>query len=70
MRISECIKKIRFHLGVNQTQFANLINKDKTSVCLYESGKRKPGFGSLKKMVDLANNNGMNITFNDLRDDL
>lgn len=70
MTISECIKNIRFHLGVNQTEFSSLIGKDKTSVSLYESGKRKPGFNALKKIVDLANKNGMNITFNDLRDDL
>jgi transcriptional regulator with XRE-family HTH domain len=66
---NNCIKSIRIRLGFNQTEFAELIEKDKTSVSLYESGKRKPGFPTLRKIVDLANKNGIQVSYSDLRDD-
>lgn len=69
MKLAECIKYIRFELGLNQAQLGRKIDKDKTSICMYEQGKRKPGFPTLKKLVDLANANGMNIQYNDLRDE-
>jgi transcriptional regulator with XRE-family HTH domain len=69
MTPAECIKKIRIELGWNQTEFAALIKKDKTSVCLYESGKRIPGFPTMREIVKIANENGMNIKYTDLRND-
>lgn len=67
MTTAECIKNIRFTLGLSQTEFAARINKDKTSISLYESGKRKPGFLTIRKILELANSEGMNIKFTDLR---
>jgi|GEM_PF-4660837 transcriptional regulator with XRE-family HTH domain len=69
MKTSECIKYIRFELGLNQAELARKIDKDKTSICLYEKGKRKPGYPTLRKIIDLANANGMNIQYKDLRDE-
>lgn len=70
MLVSDCIKNIRFNLGYSQTKLAKEIDIDKTSISLYESGKRKPGFSTLRKIINLANSNGMNITYDDIRDDL
>lgn len=69
MTIAECIKNIRFTLGLNQTEFAASIDKDKTSISLYEAGKRKPGFPTIRKILELANSKGMDIKFTDLRDE-
>lgn len=69
MTIPECIKNIRLTLGLSQSEFAHKIEKDKTSVCLYEAGKRKPGFPTIRKIVDLANVNGMELKYTDLRDE-
>ena len=66
MNISECIKRIRFNAGLNQSDFARAVNINNVSMCMYENGKRKPSFPSIKKIVDFANRNGMNITFSDL----
>ena len=70
MKISDCIKNIRFNMGITQTELASRIDKDKASISLYESGQRKPGFPTIKRLIDLANANGMNLKFTDLRDDL
>jgi transcriptional regulator with XRE-family HTH domain len=69
MTLAESIKNIRLTLGLSQSEFAHKINKDNTSVCLYEAGKRKPGFPTIRKIVELANANGMNLKYTDLRDE-
>ncbi len=66
MTPAQCIKKMRLRLHVNQTEFAKMIGKDKTSVCLYESGKRTPGFPTIRKIIELAEKNGLNIKYTDL----
>lgn len=66
MKVSQCIKSIRIKLGLNQTEFAKLLGMDKTSVSLYESGKRQPGFPTIRKIVSIAKENGMGINYEDL----
>lgn len=69
MKTSECIKNIRMSLGLNQSEFGLEIEKDRTSICLYESGKRKPSFPTIRKIVEFAKKNGIEIKYTDLRDD-
>lgn len=69
MKIPDCIKNIRLTLGLSQSEFSKLIDKDKSSVCMYENGKRKPGFPTIRKIVDLAKKHGIKVKYTDLRDD-
>jgi transcriptional regulator with XRE-family HTH domain len=69
MTTSQCIKNIRLQIGRNQTEFAKLIGKDKTSVSLYESGKRLPSFPTIRNIVELAHSNGIDIKYTDLIND-
>lgn len=68
MTTAECIKSIRLRLCQSQTEFGKLIKIDKSSVCLYESGKRKPSFRIVRNIVELAQKNGLNIKYTDIRD--
>jgi DNA-binding XRE family transcriptional regulator len=69
MTPSECIKSVRLHIGQNQTEFAKTIGMDKTSVCMYESGKRLPSFPTMRAIVEVARKNGLDISYTDIRSD-
>ena len=68
MTTAECIKNIRIQLGQSQAEFAKLIDIDKSSVCLYESGKRKPSFATVRNIVAIAKKKGLKIKYTDVRD--
>ena len=67
MTTAECIKFIRLQLGRSQSEFGQLIGKDKTSICMYESGKRVPSFPTVRSIFDLAKKHGLKISYTDIR---
>lgn len=69
MTPAQFIKKIRLSLCVTQTEFGVLINRDKTSVCLYEAGKRRPSYSAVRKMVQIARENGIEANYIDIRNE-
>ncbi len=69
MTPAEFIKKIRLSLCVSQSEFADMIKRDKGSVCMYESGKRKPSYATVRCIVDVAKQHGIEATFYDIRND-
>ena len=63
--ISRKIKRIRG--GLSQTEFARRVDINRSLICSYESGKRYPSFGSLKK---LAGYGGVSIDYLSGKEDI
>ncbi len=47
------IKKLRQERGWDQVQLAGKLGTSKSTISMYESGQRRPGYNMLCKMVDL-----------------
>ncbi len=60
-------KKIRLALCLNQSEFAKALAITASSVSCYESGKRQPGFATIRKVLALAKKHHLNIKLEDLR---
>lgn len=67
--VKDCLKKIRYQLGLNQREFAHFLDISKASVSLYETGDRKPAFPIIRKIVDKLKANNIKIEYSDLKDD-
>ncbi|PGE11503.1 hypothetical protein COM64_27780 [Bacillus toyonensis] len=48
------IKLIRTMAGLSQTEFAKMLNVDKTHLCKWERGVLKPSIKSVNKIVSLV----------------
>jgi transcriptional regulator with XRE-family HTH domain len=64
-----CIKNIRITLGLTQKEFADKIGIDGCSVSQYEAGNRTPSYPTMRRIVELATQNGMDIKYTDIRKD-
>jgi len=51
MNLEKKIKKIRLDKKITQKELAKQLNVDISTICLWENGKRKPSFKSIKKMI-------------------
>jgi transcriptional regulator with XRE-family HTH domain len=67
-RARECIKNARYKLGLNQREFAEMLDISKASVSLYENGDRQPSFPAIRKIVDRLRQHNINLEYSDLRD--
>lgn len=56
MILEECIKTVRFKLGMNQTEFASLIGTSQQCVSNWERGKKNPSFRNIQKIISALNN--------------
>jgi transcriptional regulator with XRE-family HTH domain len=65
MSAADTIKKIRTNLYLERIEFAKIIGVTRASVGYYETGKKIPKLAVIKKIRDLAKNNGMNYTVED-----
>jgi predicted transcriptional regulator len=70
MSAIEQLKKLRLSLCLNQKEFAQQVGIPISSISHYESGTRKPGFSSIRKLMAFAKKNGIKLTIQDIRDDL
>jgi transcriptional regulator with XRE-family HTH domain len=66
--VGNLLKRIRYKLCMNQKKFAELIGVHQGAISLYELGKRKPGFSTIKIMVEKLKNKGIKISYSDLKD--
>jgi len=67
--IADRIYSIRQHLGLSQTEMAMLINVRYQYISAMETGKRKPGFKTLQKLVKLCTDHGLDVDSKYLRPD-
>lgn len=61
------IKHVRESLGMTQESFAKILGKcTKSAIANYESGLRTPRHSIGYKILEIANSNGIKISFEDL----
>lgn len=65
MSTAETVKKIRINMCLEQDQFAQRIGVSKSAICNYERGIRTPRLSIIKKMRELAKENGMDFSVED-----
>jgi transcriptional regulator with XRE-family HTH domain len=61
------ITKLRNDLGLNQLKFARKLKKSQSWVSAIESGRILPSAAMAIKIIKLANNYGINISYESLR---
>lgn len=69
MSAKECIKNARYRLCKSQKEFAELLDLNKASVSLWESGARNPSFPNIKKIVDALRGHGIHYEYADFKND-
>jgi len=52
MPLGERLKQLRLEKGLTQSQLASIFNLTKSTISLYESGKRSPDYATLMKFAD------------------
>jgi transcriptional regulator with XRE-family HTH domain len=62
MKIKDTIKYLRRSLVLEQKEFADLLGIDKSSICNYEHGARKPRLPIIRKMLELAKQHKIKIS--------
>lgn len=67
MEISDCIKDIQRKLCISQNEVARMIGINQATICYYVSGKRNPSLSAIKKLVDLAKANGLEVEYSDFK---
>lgn len=65
MTISEKIKSFRISLGMEQIEFAKLLNVSSSTVSNWETSRRVPRIPKLKKMVDIAKDHKIKLSMQD-----
>lgn len=65
MTKGEKIKSLRMALCLEQHEFGDLIGVSWASVSHYERGTRSPRLPTIRKMVELAKENKINLTVDD-----
>ena len=55
--IGERIREIRTVLGLTQTEFANKVGITPSGLSQIESGKRKPSYDTIQKIIETFNLN-------------
>jgi len=65
MKIKDTIKYLRRSLVLEQKEFADLLGIDKSSICNYEHGVRKPRLPIIRKMLELAKQHKIKISTED-----
>lgn len=68
MSASETIKKIRISLLIDQDQFAKKVGISRQAISNYERGVRKPSLKNIRKMKDIADENGIEVKVEDFLD--
>ena len=55
VELGERLKTLRIENHLRQDQVARLINVDKSSISLYETGMRQPSYATLVRLADVFN---------------
>lgn len=69
MAAKDAIKKARYKLQMNQTEFAVVLKVHKSSVSMYENGTRRPSIPTIREFVKKLNAAGVKVKFEDFLDD-
>lgn len=67
MTTADNIKNLRKKLCVSQSQLAREIGITPSMISCYERGTREPSYSTVKKLIELAKKNKINLNFDDIR---
>ena len=67
MSAQDCLKNARIKLGMNQREFAELLEINKGVYCMYENGSRIPSFPKVRHMVKKLKEEGIDYEYTDFR---
>ena len=67
MTTAEHLKKLRRTLCPSQYELAVELQITASSLSLYESGKRTPGYITIRKILSLAKKNNISLTIDDIK---
>ena len=65
MSAATTIKKIRIQLCLERIEFAQKLGISHSSLCNYETGVRAPKLSVIRKIRELAKENGMDVPVDD-----
>lgn len=65
----DVLKKARHTLGLNQREFSELLGTNPVTLSTWESGKRKPRYPTIRKIVNKLRTKGIKIEYIDLIDE-
>lgn len=60
------IKLLRKKMGLNQYEFADLLNTNQPTICRCEKGKSRPNYKLSKKIIELAKKVKVGLTMDEL----
>jgi len=69
MLFKDLIKTLRMTCLASQSELAKMLDIRQASISSYEMGKIKPNLITLKKVIDLANQKGIDVKYSDIRND-
>ena len=55
MKFPDILKSLRLQLGLNQSDFAKAIGVSRSTIGMYETGRREPDFETLELIADYFN---------------
>lgn len=67
MTTAEKMKKIRLTLGMTQREFAIFTGLKHSTICCYETNRRKPNFKSIGMIRAACETKGYSFTIDDIR---
>ena len=56
------VKKIRRSVGMNQSEFAEIIGVSRTTISYWENGLKEPYPSNIKKIIEFCKENKIRIT--------
>jgi transcriptional regulator with XRE-family HTH domain len=68
MTSSELVQLIRATRGWTQFKLSEVSKIDQSSLSQYETGRKKPRLLAKKKLIDIANEAGLNVKLSDVKD--
>ena len=68
MKSSKAVKSIRMQLFKDRKQFAEMVGISQQSIIHYENSLRRPKLSIIKKMIDIAKENNIEISPSDFFD--
>ncbi len=68
MSASETIRKVRIYSHLDMDEFAKEVGINRSSISRYEKGSQKPRMSVIRKIMDIAKKNNIEVSIEDFLD--
>ncbi len=65
MAVADGLKKLMKALHINQSELAGMSNITRSSITNYITGRRNPNCATVRRLVQIAKQNGLEMNFED-----